>query len=574
MRKKIAKGLVAALLVSLIGTCGASDADAARNRKPRLDRKIVVVGKKKRVLVHTVNVRKKTKVKIKQSAKSKRIAKVVWKKRTRVFEVTGGKKLASTTVRIQFTQNKKKTQVKLKIRVWECRLPHRNPVESAAPSSSPTTSAMPSTSAMPTTPETPPTSGEPVTSSETPPTPTSPALITFPPSPNKPTTTPEYDGTPVKDIYQDYFLVGAAINGNSGQTMALNHAGMADILKTHFNSTTMSNLMKPVFLLDQEASKKSEDGMPVCKFDTCDPALQFCQENGIKMRGHTLVWHNQTPEWFFFEDYDTSKGLVDAATMEARMDSYFRQVITHCQDKYPGVVYCWDVVNECVCTDADSYVVTSGGWKLRSQTKSDNDFSHEGYVPNFWYATIGESYVEKAFACARKYADPDVKLFYNDYNVFMTDKMNNIYTMVSELKDKGVIDGIGLQPTVLIDWPKLDSAGAGSFRTCLEKYAELGLELQITELSFKINGGPTEANQKKQSDRYEEFMRLLLEEDSDNGGPCNITSVTVFGICDDYPLYENFSQNLYLWDKYGNPKSCFFGFIRPGQQIIKEKGEG
>ncbi len=376
--------------------------------------------------------------------------------------------------------------------------------------------------------------------------------------------------TPVKDIYQDYFLVGAAINGNSSETMALEHEGMADILKKHFNSTTMSNLMKPEFLLDQKASKKSRDGMPVCKFDTCDPALEFCRENGIKMRGHTLIWHNQTPKWFFCKNFDEkTKKLVDKKTMTKRMESYIKQVITHCQKKYPDVVYAWDVVNECVSVDDGSFVETKQGWKLRGSTKKDNDFTHDDAVANLWYSTMGEGYVEKAFTFARKYADKDVKLFYNDYNVFMNEKMVNIYKMAEHLKKKGILDGLGLQPTVLLSWPDLDSDGMGTFKTCLEKYAELGLELQITELNFKIDEGSVDDETLKlQSDRYEEFMELLLKEDSDNGGPCDITSVTVFGICDDYPLYgDDFKQNLYLWDKDCNPKPCFYGFIRPGLEM-------
>ena len=86
-----------------------------------------------------------------------------------------------------------------------------------------------------------------------------------------------------------------------------------------------------------------------------------------------------------------------------------------------------------------------------------------------------------------------------------------------------------------------------------------------------MDGDFTLEKEQKQSDRYEEFMRLLLEEDSDNGGPCNITSVTVFGICDDYPLYDNFEQNLYLWDKFCDPKLCLHGFLRPGMELIESK---
>lgn len=516
MNQILRKGIATCLAFALLLTCIPVKSDA-KVKKPALAKKKVTltVGTKKKVGIKRVT--KKTKVKIKQNKASKKIAKVTWKKKQKKLLIKG-KKAGTTTIRVRFTKNKKSNTVKLKIRV------------------------------------------------------------------KKKTTNMQkgfvgkYNGdniTPLKDIYKNYFKVGAAINGSSIDTMALNHKGMTGILQKHFNSTVLSNLMKPEHLLDLEASKKSADGMPVCKFDTCDDALQFCKDNGIQMRGHTLVWHNQTPDWFFYEDFDTSKKLVDAATMEKRMDSYFRQVITHCQEKYPGVIYCWDVVNECVSTDSNSYIVTEGGWKLRASTLKDNDFTHEEAKKNFWYATMGETYVEKAFTYARKYADKDVKLFYNDYNVFVTEKMENIYKMCNELKEKGLIDGIGLQPTVLLNWPALNADYSGSFKTCLKKYAELGLELQITELSFKIepssvnNYEVTEDELKAQADRYGEFMQLLLEMDSNNGGPCNITSVTVFGICDDYPLYDDFEQNLYLWDKNCKPKACFYSFAQPGLDLMK-----
>ncbi len=285
------------------------------------------------------------------------------------------------------------------------------------------------------------------------------------------------EAVPAKDVYQDYFLVGAAINGSSLDTMALHHEGMTKILKENFNSTTLSNLMKPDYLLDQKASQKSKDGMPVCSFDTCDPALEFCQENDIKMRGHPLVWHTQTTAWFFYDDYDESQQMVDKATMTKRLESYIKQVITHCQKKYPGVVYAWDVVNECVSTDEGGFVKTKGGWKLRGKTKKDNDFSHEEAKVNMWYATMGETYVEKAFTFARKYAKKDVKLFYNDYNPFQVEKMDSIYKMCKQLKKKGILDGIGLQPTVGLTWPEINSDNEGSFKNCLRKYAKLDLEI-------------------------------------------------------------------------------------------------
>ncbi|MCM1245639.1 MAG: endo-1,4-beta-xylanase [Roseburia sp.] len=562
MKKALSKFMVLVMMVSLT-VFPASCTEAATGKELGLVKKSikVKVGQTKRI--RTRHVTGKTKVTIRQSASGKRKLRVKWEKKSKRLKIIG-RRAGETVVAVRFKKGKQTAVSRLKVVVWQAESQRsETPAETLPPVGSetetPTESEMPEISAASSTAASSEDSSQPS------------AVVTLEPYPFP---EPDYtdDTMPVKDIYADYFMVGAAINGSSLETMALNHAGMSGILKKHFNSTVLSNLMKPAYTLDQEASQKSVDGMPVCKFDTCDPALQFCMENGIKMRGHTLVWHNQAPEWFFHVDYDTTKEVVDAETMDRRMESYIRQVITHCQDYFPGVIYCWDVVNECVCTDAGSYIVTSGGWKLRASTKQDNDFTHEDYVKNYWYATMGESYVEKAFTYARKYADEDVKLFYNDYNVFMIDKMNNIYQMVQELKGKGLIDGIGLQPTVLLTWPELNKKSSGSFRTCLEKYAELGLELQVTELSFKIDAGKvSEDTLLKQSERYKEMMELLVEEDTASGGPCNITSVTVFGICDDYPLYDDFEQNLYLWDKNCNPKSCFYSFIEPGLARLQSK---
>lgn len=575
MKRVLSKWMVIVIMISL-AVSPADSSEAAAGKKPRLVKTSIKVrvGQTKKVKARSVSA--KTRVTVRQSASGKKKVRVRWEKKSRKLKVTG-RRTGTAVVTVRFRKGKKTETSKLKVIVRQAGDPAPEPPATAVPqdmsgAQSPAVTLAPvgTETESPSVTETPEASAVP---SELP---SQPPVTTRPPVSMEPYPFPEPDYTddvmPVKDIYADYFMVGAAINGSALETMALNHAGMSGILRKHFNSTVLSNLMKPEHTLDKEASRKSADGMPVCKFDTCDPALQFCMNNGIKMRGHTLVWHNQAPEWFFHVDYDTTKEIVDAETMDRRMESYIRQVITHCQEYFPGVVYCWDVVNECVCTDKDSYIVTSGGWKLRASTKQDNDFTHEDYVKNYWYATMGETYVEKAFTYARKYADKDVKLFYNDYNVFQTEKMNNIYKMVQELKGKGLIDGIGLQPTVLLTWPELNSNRPGSFKVCLEKYAELGLELQVTELSFKIDKGQVnETTLKKQSERYQEFMELLVTEDTASGGPCNITSVTVFGICDDYPLYDDFEQNLYLWDKDCNPKDCFYSFIEPGLTRLQNK---
>lgn len=373
-------------------------------------------------------------------------------------------------------------------------------------------------------------------------------------------------GPALKDLYSKYFMMGAAINGSDKKTAAIRHKGMSEVLKKHYNSTSLSNLMKPCYLLDEKACAKAAKGKEditevEVNFDSCKESLDFCKENGIRMRGHTLVWHNQTPEWFFKKGYDEKKGYVSKQVMAKRMENYIRQVMEYCQKNYPGVVYCFDVVNECVDDVGSGSSDSKDGWACRTKFNGDD---------NYWYATMGTDYVYKAFEYARKYAADDVKLIYNDYNVFMPVKRDNIIALVNKLKEDKLIDGIGLQPTVNLYYPsELKGESEDSFETCLKEYAKLGLEIQITELSFQIDEQSDVRNDdtlKLQADRYQEMFELLVEMDAENGGPCNITGVTVFGICDDYPLYDDLVQCLYLWDKNCKAKEAFYRIREVGEK--------
>jgi endo-1,4-beta-xylanase len=144
----------------------------------------------------------------------------------------------------------------------------------------------------------------------------------------------------LKDGCADYFLLGVGINGSTLDNLTTYDEEYMALVKKHFNSVTMSNLMKSCYLLKQEESKASEDGMPVLDFTTIDDTLEWCMDNGMKMRGHTLVWHTQAPRWFFCKGYADDGKYVDKETMLARMESYIKQVLEHVQTNYPGVIYC------------------------------------------------------------------------------------------------------------------------------------------------------------------------------------------------------------------------------------------
>lgn len=301
----------------------------------------------------------------------------------------------------------------------------------------------------------------------------------------------------LKEAFDGDFKVG--VTTTSGY---LSEEDRVTQIKENFNSITMENEMKPESLLDWEGSEKSKDGMPAIKEETLEKALKAAQEAGIPLRGHTLVWHSQTPEWFFSKKYDPSKGYVDKATMKKRMESYIKQVLSYCKENYPGVVYAWDVVNEAVGDD--------GNYRTESM----------------WYETYGDfSYITDAFTFARKYAEEGTKLFLNDYNEYMAQRRDLLYAKVVELHDAGILDGVGMQSHWDMDFPSVDL-----FETALEKYASIdGIEIQLTEIDMH-NNDDSEEGLKKQAERYKEFFDVITKMKRE--GTANITSVTFWGLKD------------------------------------------
>lgn len=367
--------------------------------------------------------------------------------------------------------------------------------------------------------------------------------------------------TPLKDVYKDYFTIGFGINGSNLEYSSVNSPEMNAIAARHFNSTTYTNLMKPCYLLDQEGCKANLSygyPEPALHFGNVAAGLKWCQDNGIKMRGHTLVWHTQVPDWFFREGYDDNGAYVDKATMLIRLESYIKQVLEFVQTNYPDVIYCWDVVNEAVESrygyyDENSFFQVRTHWDVDG-VKTENP----------WYKIIGEEYVEKTFEFARKYADPDVKLFYNDYNTFVTNKNIAIYNLAEYLQQKGLIDGIGMQSYYDLTNPKFIT-GKDCVYDAILRFAKLGLEIHLTELSLKCDT-IDEANYEKQAERYKQLFTMLLSVDSDNGGPANITNVTFFGLMDQYMFYENNTESTRLFDGKLQPKPCYYSIVEAAEE--------
>lgn len=311
----------------------------------------------------------------------------------------------------------------------------------------------------------------------------------------------------LKTAYEPYFKIGAAISRWNLHTKA-----HMKLLTDQFNSFTCENDMKPMYYLDMDKNKSDPEKYnlePALTFENAIPYLEFAKENGIAMRGHTLVWHNQTPKWFFCENYNENFPYADRETILKRLESYIKGVLTFVQTQYPGVIYAWDVVNEIV---------------------DEGDFRK-----SIWTKTVGNDFFIKAFEYARKYVTDGVALFYNDYETALDWKRDFIIeNVLTPLIDKKLVDGMGMQSHLLMDHPDLED-----YKKAVESYGALGLQIHITELDMH-NADPSDESMHKLALRYKEFFKIYL--DAKKSGKANITSVTFWNLLDENSWLSGFRR--------------------------------
>ena len=344
----------------------------------------------------------------------------------------------------------------------------------------------------------------------------------------------------LKTAYEPYFKIGAAISRKN-----LHTAADMKLLNAQFNSFTCENDMKPMYYLDEESCKSDPDKYelePALTFEKAKPYLEAAKADGIAMRGHTLVWHNQTPKWFFCQHYNENFPLADRDTMLARLESYIRGVLNFVQTEYPDIIYAWDVVNEAV---------------------DEGDFRK-----SLWTKTVGNDFVIKAFEYARKYDAEGVDLFYNDYETALEWKRDFIIAnILKPLQEKGLVDGMGMQSHLLMDHPKYED-----YRTALEMYGALGLKINITELDMH-NADPSEESMKALAGRYAEFFRIYV--DAKKSGKANVTSVTFWNLKDEDSWLSGFRRETsypLLFRGKSEAKEAYYAVLRvvvPDTEIDK-----
>lgn len=335
----------------------------------------------------------------------------------------------------------------------------------------------------------------------------------------------------LKEIYKDKFYVGVALPSNY-----LSAPDIANLVVSQFSSMTCENEMKPDYILDRTQSQANGDEeCPAINMKNAEPALKFAEENGLKMRFHVLVWHSQTPRWFFTEGYSTDENAryVTREVMLARMENYIKQVMEYVNTNYPGVVYAWDVVNEAI----------SGNDRADGIRVSDN----------IWYDVVGPDYVEMAFKFAGNYVADGQKLFYNDYGTYDKTKIMHVRDLVQRMRDQNIrIDGIGMQDHVSLTEPTILD-----YQYAINKYADMGLEVQVTELDINNTDNSEEA-QKKLAARYKALFTII--NNVKDKSTADITSVTFWGLTDSQSWLNKPNQPNYplLFDKDLKPKLAFF----------------
>lgn len=323
--------------------------------------------------------------------------------------------------------------------------------------------------------------------------------------------------------YEGAFKIGAAINPYTIQSDG-------EFIAKHFNSVTAENQMKFGVLHPEE---------DLYDFAEADEIADFATRNNMVLRGHTLVWHNQTSDWVFKNP--TTGGDASRELLLSRLKSHIDTVV----GRYKGIAYAWDVVNEAIEDKTD---------KVMRESK--------------WLELLGEDFILQAFRMAHE-ADPQALLFYNDYNETNPIKSRKIYNLVRTLLDKGApIHGIGMQAHWNIHGPELDE-----IRAAIELYASLGVQIHITEMDVSVFNhddkrtdltAPTSEMEKLQEQRYEDIFKLFKEYQS------NITSVTFWGATDRYTWLDGFPVRgrknwPFLFDVKGEPKPSFWKVIGQSQ---------
>ena len=249
----------------------------------------------------------------------------------------------------------------------------------------------------------------------------------------------------IRQFTDKYFALGTALN--TDHIIGADIEGVQTTLK-HFAAISPENCLKPEEV--HPAENRYEWTIP-------DAYVEFGVKNHLFVHGHTLVWHSQCPDWFFFDE----KG--DTASydlLKQRLEDHIATIV----GRYKGKINSWDVINESVI---------EGGAQRQS----------------YWYKILGDDMYEIAFAAAAK-ADPEAELYLNDYGMTDPGRRERYVEIIKRLQSKGIrIDGMGLQGHWGMESPTLDE-----IQKSIDMFAEIGVKVSISELDMSILPRPNWGN--------------------------------------------------------------------------------
>lgn len=349
-------------------------------------------------------------------------------------------------------------------------------------------------------------------------------------------------------------LGNGSIAGTAIMSSEISDDTLMALVKKHFNAVTFGNELKPDALFNYQIGQSvdsttitfqgKELKVPVVNdkqenldFSRADAMLDKILEwnnanpnDKIRVRGHVLVWHSQTPEWFFHEDYDVAKPYADKETMNRRLEWFIFSVFDHyfgkaANGKYDGLFYGWDVVNEAVNgnTYRDDKVISDASDTSTSDTR-------HGSNSMWWRVYKSNEFIINAFKYANKYAPKNVELYYNDFGETDNTKCEGIVKLINDVKsaDGTRLDAFGMQAHY-----NVDGFSAAQFKSVAKKYAQAAGKVQLTELDFKASSTYDGTAATKESEYTKmaychknlyEAIKALKKEGT------NVSGLTVWGV--------------------------------------------
>ena len=392
----------------------------------------------------------------------------------------------------------------------------------------------------------------------------------------------------LKDAVMD--IMGCRI-GCAATEGELNDEKVWEIITTHFNAITFGNELKPDAMVGYsvgscpgtEEAELNGEIIVVPKLDysraerMLDKIYNWNAEHPndkIMVKGHVLLWHAQTPEWFFHVDYDKNKEYADKETMNKRLEWYIRTMLTHFtgeDSKYKGMFYGWDVVNE-ACSDGDHV--------YRTDSENPNESLSEdrhGSNSSWWHVYQSNEFIINAFIYANKYAPADLELYYNDYNECMDNKIEHIKELLTEIKSREGEPGVGTRITAMgmQGHYSMESPAFDRVDYAIRQYARIVGNVQFSELDLKASEGydgsdeAKETEYKKQYGRYKLLYNVMQTENE--AEDISVTSITFWGTADHYSWLQsssnvgggstgNLPQCPLLFDEHYQVKPAFYAF--------------